>query len=550
MRCIINVATGGRYIKEQERLGKSLAKHFEGDFLHWTDFPNDNYNKENKYNAKASAFEEAIQKGYTQILWLDSPVVAVKAVAPIFESIQANGYLTIKNDSYNCAQTCSDKCLAYFKVTRDQAEGFQEHAGGAIGIDMTHPKGKELIEKFIQACKDGACDGSRKHDGQSQDSRFKFHRQCQSVISLAANILALPPTMTWDDLITLHPNKKTDKTILCWSHRRNHVLSNGKTRRALRVGGTRKHKESYIYLKSQAGLNDTLVQLSICIDYAIMHKRSIILEMFLYSATDISSVFDFSHFPVPIYTNYKEKAKELASHPIEPSFIKSLDFVGSLRNSPSYRFVKDSGWHDKKNGLLRFDLTKSYPRETVLMYASGGGDKEDRAIKMFEYIRITPEVKQHYRDKLKEYSIPAEYVSIHIRATDRSLNITNNITGMPLKDSNAIIKAPSSGNNHTDSLKKIDTFIKIHPLPVFIAGDNPKLIERLMKKYPSIILTEHIVDGKSHYNGSTDPDNLKNAIVDLLILAGAKAIMTSAGGYSRLAKKLLARPDILAKLLA
>jgi hypothetical protein len=52
------------------------------------------------------------------------------------------------------------------------------------------------------------------------------------------------------------------------------------------------------------------------------------------------------------------------------------------------------------------------------------------------------------------------------------------------------------------------------------------------------------------YLGRKDPNNLKKAIVDLIILAKGKAIMTSAGGYSRLAKKLLKRKDILDKLLA
>ena len=73
MRCIINVAIGGvtlkqkRYIYHQKKLGKSLAKHFDGDFLSWTTFPNNNYNKENPYNIKAAAFEEAIKNYFEKI---------------------------------------------------------------------------------------------------------------------------------------------------------------------------------------------------------------------------------------------------------------------------------------------------------------------------------------------------------------------------------------------------------------------------------------------------------------------------------------------------
>lgn len=225
MKCIINVALGERYLKEQEQLGISLKKHFDGDFLRWTEFPNDNYNKANPYNVKAAAFEEAIKRGYEQILWLDCPVVALNDVSPIFDTITANGYLTMKNDAYRCDETCSDASLAYFKFTRDQAATFQEHGSGIIGVDMTDSEGKALIELFIKACKEGACDGSRYHDGQSRDPRFKFHRQDQSVLSLSAHTLGLPYTMLWDDLITLRPNKRTERTILCWTHRSGVVLN-------------------------------------------------------------------------------------------------------------------------------------------------------------------------------------------------------------------------------------------------------------------------------------------------------------------------------------
>jgi len=541
MRCIINVAIGGRYPKEQERLGKSLNKHFDGKFLHWTEFPCTGYSS-NPYNAKAAAFEEAIKKGYKQILWLDSPVVALKSLTPIFDSIESNGYLTIKGNA-NCAQICSDACLDYFKVSRDQAEGFQEHSGGVIGIDMTNPKGKELIEAFIKACKGGAADGSRHHDNQSQDSRFKYHRQCQSVISMCANILELKPTMKWNDLITLHPNRKTAKTILSWTHRRGHILTENRKTRRIR-GGTRKSKGGYIYLVTIGGLNDTLIHLAKCTEYAIKHNRSIILEMQGYSATDLETVFDFSKFPVPVLTNHREMQVALEDNDIEPEYYESLS-----RPVETQVFI-DNKWSTESGQPLEFDFSKAYPATTVLVYAAGGGGEGDSAVNILKYIRLRPAVKEAYEAIMAK--MPEEYLSIHLRATDRKLNIINNITGLLLKESDAIIKAPSTGNTHADSLKKIDTFIEKYPLPVFVTGDNPRLIKSLAAKHPSII---HTVPadrelGRLHMMGTSDPDNLKNAVVDLLVLAGAKAIMTSAGGYSRLAKKLLARPDIMRALLS
>ena len=217
-KCIINVAIGDGYRIEQIRLGKTLKEHeFDGDFLTWTDFANDNYNKENRYNCKAAAFEEALKQGYTQLLWLDCPAIAIKNIQPIFDKIHSDGYYTIQNHDYNCAQTCSDKCLEYYNISRDTAETFQEHASGVIGINYDNPKGKKLLDMFIKGCKDGAADGSRVHDNQSSDKRFLFHRQDQSVLSITANIIGLPPNEFWNSgLVAYHKISVIPKTIIVW----------------------------------------------------------------------------------------------------------------------------------------------------------------------------------------------------------------------------------------------------------------------------------------------------------------------------------------------
>jgi len=242
MRCIINVIIGNntdkqkKYIEKQERLRKSLEKHFNGTFLSWNgEFPNDNYNKKNPYNVKAAAFEEAIKQGYKQILWVDSPVVAIRDVSPLFDMIEKDGYLTVKNNNWNCAQSVNDKCLKYFGITRDEAENVHEHAGGFIGVDITNPKGEALIGMFIRACKDGAADGSRYHDNQSSDPRFLFHRHCQSVITLSANKLGLPYTILWNKgPVALNPSKIHNNTIMAGGERQKILWTTNTYSRAVR----------------------------------------------------------------------------------------------------------------------------------------------------------------------------------------------------------------------------------------------------------------------------------------------------------------------------
>lgn len=218
-KCIINVAIekpGLKYVEKQIRLGKTLNENnFDGDYLTWTTFPNQNYNTKNAYNCKASAFEEALKLGYTEILWLDAACVVVNPIQPVFDKIKEYGYYTIKNWNYTCDMTCSDNSLNYYGISRDTAQTFQEHAGGVIGIDYNNPKGKALLDMFIKGCKEGACDGSRLHDNQSSDPRFLFHRQCQSVISMSANILNLPPIEKWEELFSYHIAEHS-KTVGRW----------------------------------------------------------------------------------------------------------------------------------------------------------------------------------------------------------------------------------------------------------------------------------------------------------------------------------------------
>jgi len=91
----------------------------------------------------------------------------------------------------NCAQTVSDDCLKLFGLTRDEAELIPECASSVFGINLNTYIGREFAERFIKYTKQGAADGSRQHDNQSQDPRFKYHRQDQSVASLVMNELGM-----------------------------------------------------------------------------------------------------------------------------------------------------------------------------------------------------------------------------------------------------------------------------------------------------------------------------------------------------------------------
>ena len=188
MRTIINVAIGPQYERGQLRLDRSLSQHYPGRMLSWIGWPPWEGAKANPYVSKAAAFQEAIAKGYTTILWLDASCIVTGYLAPLFEDIEREG-VYLPTSGYNCAQTGNDRILEYFGIARDQAEIIADAATGCFGICTKHPKGQAFARMFIQAAKDGQFDGSRVHDGQSQDPRFLFHRQDQSAAGLIAHFL-------------------------------------------------------------------------------------------------------------------------------------------------------------------------------------------------------------------------------------------------------------------------------------------------------------------------------------------------------------------------
>lgn len=186
---IINVGFGKWYERGTERLVKSLEEvGWDGDVMTWNTWPSEDFGKGNVYNIKPAAFQEAINKGYENILWLDSSVWAVGDPNVIFDIIKDEGYYFWKSGFY-CSQTCHDKCLEYFGVDRDTAATYLECYACMMGFNVKDETAREFLDRWFQAARDGIFEGSWHHDGQSDDPRFKFYRHDQSCASVILNQL-------------------------------------------------------------------------------------------------------------------------------------------------------------------------------------------------------------------------------------------------------------------------------------------------------------------------------------------------------------------------
>lgn len=212
---IINCGVGGWYGHGSRRLRKSL--NFVGwagsEIIYADEYPPNSYSHDTyPYYMKIAAFEEAIRQGYTHILWVDSSFYAVENPVKMFDIISEQGYYFFSS-GYNLAQSVNDRALAAVGLSRDEAETVNEWASGCVGIRIDNPDGFALYTRWKELMDAGLSQGSRLHDNQSADPRFLFHRQDQSLLSLACWELGLKNTKGLDMVAYKHTNYNPKELI-------------------------------------------------------------------------------------------------------------------------------------------------------------------------------------------------------------------------------------------------------------------------------------------------------------------------------------------------
>lgn len=184
---IISAGIGGWYAKGVERLEKSLNYHgWAGDVITWKDIdpPASRAHYEYPYYFKIAAFEWALYRQYTHILWVDASFWAIQNPMPLFDFINNNGFYLFRS-GYSMAQSINDAALEKLGLSRDELVDSPEYASGCVGLNFNNPNARHLYTHWKSYMDDGLSRGSRNHDNQSLDQRFLFHRQDQSALALA-----------------------------------------------------------------------------------------------------------------------------------------------------------------------------------------------------------------------------------------------------------------------------------------------------------------------------------------------------------------------------
>lgn len=167
MKAIVNLSSS-QYRNGQKRLEESVKGKTDADFI---GFKTESevgapLHKENPYAFKVYAIEKALDKGYTQILWLDSSAYAIANVEPIFNLIRRNGHFMEEAGHVASAWT-NDRTLDYFGLTREEASKVPLYSAGFTGLNFNNERTVTFFEMWKQSMIDGQFKGdwsNHRHD--------------------------------------------------------------------------------------------------------------------------------------------------------------------------------------------------------------------------------------------------------------------------------------------------------------------------------------------------------------------------------------------------
>jgi hypothetical protein len=179
-RCIVNVATGELYCKQQDRLETSFQKCEDVELILFRDTlpENSRTHSESPYGFKIHAILKALEMGYTSILWLDSPAYTVKDdITPIFEKIERDGYYAMSHTD-PLKNWVSDYCLDIFNVKREQVNT-NLPSGSCYGFYF--PKGhNRIFTELVEAERTDMFSLAYKNDSSVHHCRREVHRPINS----------------------------------------------------------------------------------------------------------------------------------------------------------------------------------------------------------------------------------------------------------------------------------------------------------------------------------------------------------------------------------
>lgn len=204
-RCVLSVAVGGNYPLALQRQINSIQGYADVDHITWTENypPNSPEHQVIPYAFKAFAIMNAIERGYTSILWMDSAVWVQGDLNKIFEIVEKNGYLIFRN-GWTQANWSTDEQLRFYGHTRQEAESMPHPMACVVGL---HTDSIDLWKGYIQNYEEYRGEWNNAGNVCSYDLQCMGSRHDQTILGFEAHKHGLTMTNT-EGLISYDVNDK------------------------------------------------------------------------------------------------------------------------------------------------------------------------------------------------------------------------------------------------------------------------------------------------------------------------------------------------------
>lgn len=199
MKCITSFSSMGRenYNKAILRLIRSCVEcKWDGDynlrsFDGYVDeylgvkitngsYPPNSYNHaEVPFGFKPTIIQEAIDKGYDQIVWCDSTIRMWKDISPLLDHAKQYGVCAFDNLGHPLYNWISDIALERLGITEEELKDIKQIMACCIIFDVSNETGKKVFDEWYAASRDGV--SFQTYPSTRPD--FKAHRWDQAVLS-------------------------------------------------------------------------------------------------------------------------------------------------------------------------------------------------------------------------------------------------------------------------------------------------------------------------------------------------------------------------------
>lgn len=183
-RVIVSVATGPRFCGGMRRLKEILERLDEPHYFWYNEFPPHGPTHEQvPYGFKVAAVGQGLASTADSVLWLDSSIVPICSLAPVWEHIEREGYWFSQNYEYTVAEFCCDEALEIMGMRRLDAWYVPLVIGTAFGLDFRNEMAVKFFEEWKRLMLAGAFNGSGNN-----------HRHDQTVASVVCHRLGMKLT--------------------------------------------------------------------------------------------------------------------------------------------------------------------------------------------------------------------------------------------------------------------------------------------------------------------------------------------------------------------